>query len=829
MKKHLVICFLSVFLFSCNTLKYVGDEEYLIHKNKTIVDDKRSSNSEVRDYIIQRPNTKIIGVPFGLHFYNFGNLNYGDDYRVWASNHEWSFNSADKIFTTKQAVGMSRFFTGLNNWFLNTGEAPVIYDPVKANKSTDNIKQYYFNEGYFDAVVKHELQSKKPKRGEVNYIISRGSVYQIDSISKKFPNSVIDSIYRLKSKESLLKSGDDFKISNIENEADRLVNLYRDNGIYYFNKNLVKFVIDTSFAKKSASVEMLISNPVIETEEQPRVKDLQVQQISDVIIYSDYSYNQRNEIYRDTTSFNNYTILSHDKLAYSPKTLTEAVFVTPGEIYKDKNRLLTRTHLRSLNNFKSVKVVYEDYGENNLRANVFLTPMKKYNLTLNNEITHSNVKNFGISAKFSFLNRNTFRHAEIFKLSFSGSFFNTSADISNPKRFFNAWEFGVDASLTIPKVLLPFNLSNIIAKEKSPSTIISLGTSLQKNIGLDNQKYTAIYDLGWQANPRLKHRIEILNTQYVKNLNIDEYFYIYSSEFNELLDIQQQYFPGYPLNQENAIDFLNNEITADFQQVDANAYQETQNIEKRYYIITDNNFIPTIAYSLTYSTQNGIQDQDFSYFRSRFASSGLLSNALAKTPEDGSAKSLFGAPIAQYFKLDLEYKKFWEFQGKNSLAFRAFAGFAIPYGNSSDLPFSRSYFVGGANDIRAWEIYELGPGASFTGLEYNVGSMKLLTSLEYRFNLLGKLNGAFFVDAGNIWDISNSSLNGEDAKFKGIGSLKNTAVGSGFGARYDFSFLVLRLDFGFKTYEPYNSMGSKWFRNYNFGNAVYNIGINYPF
>ena len=171
MKKHFVICFLSVFLFSCNTLKYVGDQEYLIDKNKTIVDDKRSSKSEIKDFIIQRPNSKIVGIPFGLHFYNFGDLSYGDDYRGWASEHQWSFNTADKVFTTKQAVGMSRFFMGINNWFLNSGEQPVIYDPVKAKTSAENIKQYYFNEGYFDAVVRHELKSKKPKRAEVNFFM----------------------------------------------------------------------------------------------------------------------------------------------------------------------------------------------------------------------------------------------------------------------------------------------------------------------------------------------------------------------------------------------------------------------------------------------------------------------------------------------------------------------------------------------------------------------------------------------------------------------------------------------------------------------------------
>ena len=159
---------------------------------------------------------------------------------------------------------------------------------------------------------------------------------------------------------------------------------------------------------------------------------------------------------------------------------------------------------------------------------------------------------------------------------------------------------------------------------------------------------------------------------------------------------------------------------------------------------------------------------------------------------------------------------------------RTFAGIAIPYGNSQDIPFTSSYFIGGSSDIRAYRTYELGPGSNSNNLEYNVGSLKLITNLEYRFGITKSFNGALFIDAGNIWDITNSEVSEPGDKFTSWESIKNSAIGTGFGIRYDFSFFVFRTDLGFKTYEPYLE-GNRWFRNYNFSRAVINIGINYPF
>ena len=122
----------------------------------------------------------------------------------------------------------------------------------------------------------------------------------------------------------------------------------------------------------------------------------------------------------------------------------------------------------------------------------------------------------------------------------------------------------------------------------------------------------------------------------------------------------------------------------------------------------------------------------------------------------------------------------------------------------------------------------MGPGSHNSGLEYNVGSLKLIGNLEYRFGITQSLKGALFIDTGNIWDITDSDISEPGDKFTSLESLKNSAIGTGFGIRYDFSFFVFRTDIGFKTFEP-NLKEDRWFQNYDFPNAVINIGINYPF
>ena len=264
-----------------------------------------------------------------------------------------------------------------------------------------------------------------------------------------------------------------------------------------------------------------------------------------------------------------------------------------------------------------------------------------------------------------------------------------------------------------------------------------------------------------------------------------------------------------------------------FQSSNAIDYNTVLNIQNRYNIVTSDFLIPTLAFAYTYNSQVDFKDNNFSFFKARISNSGNFLGLLSDTYNDKGKKTLFKIPLAQYFKADIEYKQFWDIGSNAVFGIRSFLGAIFTYDNSA-IPFTRSYFAGGSNDIRAWQTYGLGPGSRNSGLEFNVGSFKFLTSAEYRFDLIGSLKGAFFIDAGNIWDISGAQFVDEDAKFSGVSAFKEIAIGSGLGIRYDLSFFVLRLDAGFKTYEPYLK-DRKWFKNYNFASAVYNIGINYPF
>ena len=238
------------------------------------------------------------------------------------------------------------------------------------------------------------------------------------------------------------------------------------------------------------------------------------------------------------------------------------------------------------------------------------------------------------------------------------------------------------------------------------------------------------------------------------------------------------------------------------------------------------------SYSLVKDTRQNLYDEDFSIFRVKLELAGNLLSSAAKLiglQKNGANQyEIFNVAYSQYAKTELDFIKHWDLGKKNVLAVRGYAGIAIPYGNSNSIPFSKSFFAGGPNDNRAWTAYNLGPGSTESYNEFNEANFKLAFSVEQRFNLFGNLNGAVFVDTGNIWNVLDS-VDNPDAVFSGFSSLKDIAVGSGFGLRYDFSFFVFRFDIGFKTYDPSYPNNDRWFNDYNFRNAVYNIGINYPF
>ncbi|MGB5554191.1 MAG: BamA/TamA family outer membrane protein, partial [Flavobacteriaceae bacterium] len=578
-------------------------------------------------------------------------------------------------------------------------------------------------------------------------------------------------------------------------------------------------------------------------------KPYKVHKFDKIDIYTDFLFDQRDSEQK-FERFGNYTIYYRNKLRFKPKTLTDAIFFEKDSIYKEIDRNRSYRQINNLNVFKYPNIVIEeDSISSDLTAKVYLSARSKYSSSTEFNITRSNIQQVGLGLSQSLLARNLFRGAE--NLSLSGRINLGSSkdpDILD-NQFFNILEWGVDLNLNFPRIWFPFiKTGKIIPNYMLPQTRVSLGFTSQTNIGLDKQTFNTILGYNWTPSDFKQHAVELLNVQFVSNLNPERFFNVYSSAYTTLNDIATS--NNYPTNP----------IVSDFYELDDNDdpyltiptgttgftnavlnqgliattsddYISVTQIEERRQRLTENNLIFASNYTLNTNNRNGLTDNSFYKFRWKFESAGnLLSSLSYLVPFDQKDNKLlvFNVPYSQYVKTEFDYIKYWDLKKTNVLAFRSFFGIAVPYGNSANIPFVRSYFGGGSNDNRAWYPYSLGPGKTQAINDFNEANLKIALNLEYRFHVVGDINGALFADAGNIWNVFDN-VDDPNATFNGVSSLADIALGSGFGIRYDFTYFLFRVDLGFKTYNPAEEASKRWFRDYNFANSVLQIGINYPF
>ena len=452
----------------------------------------------------------------------------------------------------------------------------------------------------------------------------------------------------------------------------------------------------------------------------------------------------------------------------------------------------------------------------------------------------------GIGFGGSLLIRNVFKGAEILELSARGSIGSSKDAANDADRFFDITELGADINLSLPRIFFPVSTERFIPKYMYPFTTFSLGASTQTNIGLDKQSLTATMNYRWLPSKNLTHLLDLVNVQYIRNLNTDNYFNVYRNSYQELNGIatsenvitDEDYFV---LNEdgsrsltipEGADAFLEASRLGEVNDLTRNQTQLLNDIGERKTRLTEDNLIFATNFSYILNKKENIYDEDFSRLRVKLEAAGNILSAVSKLTnikknQDGRY-SIFGVNFSQYIKTEIDYIKHWDLGSENVFAIRTFGGIAIPYGNSNSIPFIRSFFAGGPNDNRAWQPYDLGPGSSGGRNEFNEANMKIALSAEFRYNLFGALNSAVFIDAGNIWNVLDV-VEEEASTFTSFADLQELAIGSGFGLRYDFDFFVLRFDMGFKTYNPARAAGNRWFTDYNLANAVFNVGINYPF
>ncbi len=844
---------IATLICACNAVKRVPDGKNLLVKNNILVNGKSSNDEIATNQMYQKPNGKLLGFKLRLNLYNLANLNPDSTYQAKFDNHPGRYERWSKVLSAKQVdrLGQSFINKGLNDFLKNTGEPPVIIDTAKTKKSLLRLKYYYLNNGFFKVQTDYTIDTIGIKRAKINYNITTGPAYTLDSIRTTILTPALDSLYINSREPSILKSGNQYKTTDFEEEKNRITTYFRNNGAYYFQPTYVTFDIDTIGKKNKADVNLIINNNSIQEKDSSRTEPFKLYKISDVNIYTDYSPANAKTKINDSVSYNNFNLYSYKKLKYKPRAITDAVFITKGSTFSDTRTTLSSRYLNNLKIFNYPSIQYEvdkrDSTAQSLIANVYLTPRKKYSFGATLDVTHSNIQDFGIGASISETIRNVFNRAETLEISARMNI-GSSKDMANPNNnFFNVSEYGLDMKLNFPRILMPFGTEKIIPKRMIPSTSISSGFSKQRNIGLDKENFTGGIAYNWSPKRHNTAKLELLNAQYVRNLNPNNYFNVYTSSYDELNGIGKDYNIE-PLNwgdtpEEQARkdltipkgttgftnDVLNNRTTlvpGDPQ------YSDVESIEERRVRLTENDFILATSYTFTKTTKKDLPDNTFYQFKTKIESAGTLLSAIsniASLPKNTNGNyEIFNLEYSEYIKTEFDYIKHWDFGKENVVAVRSFFGIAIPFGNSNYIPFSRSYYSGGSNDNRAWQPYSLGPGSTDAKDDFNEANMKIAFSAEYRFKILGDVKGAVFADAGNIWNVLDNVID-EKARFNNLNDLAEIALGSGFGLRYDLSFFVVRLDLGFKTYNPAHEKGDRWFKEYNFGHSVLNFGINYPF
>jgi hypothetical protein len=282
MKKLSFFFLLLIMLTSCSTIKYVKKNQLLLTKNTLYIDSIKSSNYELNELLIQRPNIKTLGIPLALHFYNLGNPNEVKTPKEWGYKHPKTYRFFKTVFSEKQSIAVANSAINFNNWFLSKGQAPVIISDKKTKSTIQNFKKYYQNNGYFKAKITSSKDTVGFKKGKITYYISKGKPLYLDTIHREIKSPVLDSSYKQNKHKSFLKSKEQYNDQNFINEANRLTKLFRNKGVFHFDKNeSIDFYI-TDTASYKTNVELIISDRIKEKDGDYIAKPYTIQKIKNI-------------------------------------------------------------------------------------------------------------------------------------------------------------------------------------------------------------------------------------------------------------------------------------------------------------------------------------------------------------------------------------------------------------------------------------------------------------------------------------------------------------------------------------------------------------------
>ncbi|UTW61451.1 BamA/TamA family outer membrane protein [bacterium SCSIO 12741] len=797
-------------LQSCKPTKLLKEGEYLLDKTNLVVKGDKEVQKEFRDnvdvdalnsIIKQKPNRKLLNTfKFHLQIYTYG-----------AKKNNW-----------------------FRRWLKKIGEPPVIYDSVLTRKSEEQLNLYLQKKGYFlsrvtDSVA-YQYKIKKDsiridkKKVIVTYEVHPGPPYKVMRLARTMhSNSIQVAFDSTVTENGLIVQGKNYDESSLRNERDRIERAMKNKGFYNFGKQYIRFEVDSTVKKERVKVTTVIDPPEpVQIEEQGKdtvvQRDHQKYYIKDMFVVIRTGKNE-GLVQADTVLLDSVNFVNYPGNAMRPNVILRTLYFRPGDLYRLEDIEYSYNRLANLKVFRLINInVFphpDDPNGTDLRAVIDLSPGAKQSFTVETEGTNRG-GNLGINGSVKLTNRNVLKGAELFEVKILGGLEaqnDTFRDNSEESQFsnlpFNTLEYGAEMTLRVPDLLIPKKKNKTPGYEK-PNTAFSLGYNYQLRSAYKRDVFAAVMAYNWFLKRRHGFRLAVVDLSYI-SIDKADWF------------------------QERLIESKNSLLI--------NSYQ--------------NHLISATNLSYQFTNQKSY-DENYFFFRTMFESAGnllrLTHDLTGRSFEEGTDYyTALGVRYAQYLKMDADIRLYNVITDHTRSVYRFYGGVGVTLQNLNVLPFEKSFYGGGANNNRAWLARSMGPGSMSDTLVNvdRIGDMKLELNWEYRFQLIGSLEGAYFIDASNVWLLKKDSLR-PGAEFAFDRFYNEFAIGSGLGLRVNLSFFILRLDGGIKVHDPvaprgerwiwqskdqYNEMQRTYYENNNLGGSPpsyrtrlnLNLAISYPF
>ncbi len=811
------------FLHSCSVKKHLGPTEYLVTSNEVVLNDKENAvgakstmKYELSKLIQQDLNSKL------LFFFR--------------PEVKWHYTSKpinqEKINSEKWSTRVAGKF---HKWFIKKfTEKPVLHDKAIMDATAKQMQNYMQNRGFFDAkVTSAGTLDDKTKKAKIEYIVDPGKAYKVDSLIYESNDTVITNQIDWLQKDSYFSKGELIDLKLYNQDVKRITDSLRNHGYaYFFPSYIQQLEADSSDSKTNLIVYSKINKPV----EEDNHKQYYVGKIN---VYSNYKGKSADAGLRDTFINGIHYKTSDGDLGIKPTVIRKNIFLNSGDLYRQNLIKKTNTQLGALGVYKFINVIQKksETSDEHIDFDVFLSKSKKQSVNFQADINNSQrtlARNSSISSligavgNITYKNRNTFKGAEIIGVTLEG---------------------GIEFNLQNNDTLI--NSQDILARVdvQLPEFIDIPGTWKL----LSSLKFGKFHLINPVFYKELKEKSKPIGTIAYNLFDLKDFYSYKSLEASWGYDLRRSAREQYRINT-IGLTLFRADIKRNFQdRLDQNPFllkifEEDQLFTG--FLFNSFNYIWTGPKSIFGESWQMRFNQEVSGFEA------FIANRIVH-----KGKKPFDLPndikFSHFIKGDFDVRYFKQYNDGNILGIRASTGLAIPYGGDSlsvAVPFVKQFSVGGPNSIRAWRIRELGPGSHFdsTILEppfYQTGDFKFEFSIEYRFKFIPffAMDGAVFLDGGNVWTLrEDPDRLGSQLRWRsyfkpdnpdpiGGNFISQMALGTGFGLRVDFTYVILRFDVGLKMRSPYKlSSGSNWyFDQWQVDNHKellnYNLGLGYPF